>query len=180
MSTARTGVAGGSLRSIIRGVAAGAVGTLALDAWVYLGYRRGGGDAAFPAWETSAGLDSWENAPAPALVAKKLLEVVLGHEVPARYARALNDATHWGFGVANGGLYGLLVGSRGKPKVWHGLPFGFAVWANGYVVLPLFGVYKPIWKYDLKTLAKDLCGHLVFGSTTAATYSLLDCAEAGR
>ena len=64
--------------------------------------------------------------------------------------------------------------------MWHGLPFGFAVWANGYVVLPLFGVYKPIWKYDLKTLAKDLCGHLVFGSTTAATYSLLDCAEAGR
>ena len=111
MSAARTGVVGGSLRSIIRGVAAGVVGTLALDAWVYLGYRRGGGDDAFPAWETSAGLDSWENAPAPALVAKKVLEVMLGHEVPPRYARALNDATHWGFGVANGGLYGLLVGS---------------------------------------------------------------------
>ena len=180
MSAARTGVAGGSLRSIIRGVAAGVVGTLALDAWVYLGYRRGGGDAAFPAWETSAGLHSWENAPAPALVAKKVLEVVLGHEVPPRYARALNDATHWGFGVANGVLYGLLVGSRGKPKVWYGLPFGFAVWANGYVVLPLFGVYKPIWKYDLETLAKDLCGHLVYGTTTAATYFLLDCAEAGK
>jgi hypothetical protein len=31
----------------------------------------------------------------------------------------------------------------------------FAVhWASGYVLLPVLGVYKPIWKYDLETLAK--------------------------
>ena len=38
--------------------------------------------------------------------------------------------------------------------MWYGLPFGAAVWANGYVVLPLLGVYKPIWKYDLETLCE--------------------------
>ena len=37
-----------------------------------------------------------------------------------------------------------------------------------YVVLPLLGVYKPIWKYDLETLEKDLSAHLVFGTATAA------------
>ena len=51
-------------------------------------------------------------------------------------------------------------------------PFGAAVWAGGYVVLPLLGVYKPIWKYDLKTLGKDLGAHLVFGTATAATFCL--------
>ena len=55
---------------------------------------------------------SWEDAPAPALVAKKLLERVLDSEVSPRYARFLNNATHWGYGIATGAGYGLLVGSR--------------------------------------------------------------------
>ena len=109
---------------------------------------------------------SWKDAPAPALVAKHLLDRVLGHEVSPRYARFLNNATHWGFGLATGAGYGLL-GARRRPKVWFGLPFGAAVWASGYIVLPLLGVYEPIWKYDLETLRKDLSAHLVFGTATA-------------
>lgn len=58
----------------IRGVVASALGTLAMDASLYRGYRHDGGNAAFPGWESSEGLVSWENAPAPALVAKRLLE----------------------------------------------------------------------------------------------------------
>jgi hypothetical protein len=162
-----------ALGSTIRGAAASATGTLALDATVYRRYRHEGGDAAFPGWETSEGLASWEDAPAPALVAKRLLEGALGRELSPRYARSLNNATHWGFGLAAGAAYGLLLGSRRTPKVWHGLPFGAAVWAAGYVWLPLFGVYEPIWKYDLKTLGKDLSAHLVFGTATAVAFSLL-------
>jgi choline dehydrogenase-like flavoprotein len=92
------------------------------------------------------------------------------HEVSPRYARFLNNATHWGFGLATGAGY--VLGSR-KPKVWFGLPFGAAVWASGYVVFPQLGVYEPIWKYDLETLRKDLSAHLVFGTATAAAFCLL-------
>jgi hypothetical protein len=162
-----------TLGSIIRGAAASAPGTLAMDASLYRRYRHDGGNAAFPGWESSQGLVSWENAPAPALVAKRLLEGVVKHEISPRYARVLNNATHWGFGLAAGAGYGLLLGSRRKPKVWYGLPFGAAVWASGYVVLPQLGVYKPIWKYDLETLGKDLSAHLVFGTATAAAFRLL-------
>jgi len=81
--------------------------------------------------------------------------------------------THWGYGISAGGGYGLAVSSRDKPRIWFGPPFGSAVWASGYVVLPLFGVYKPIWKYDLETLWKDLSAHLVFGMATAAAFSVL-------
>jgi hypothetical protein len=166
--------------SIVRGAAASALGTLAMDALLYRRYRRGGGNAAFPGWESSEGLEGWDDAPAPALVAKQLLERVLGHELSPRYARLLNNATHWGFGLANGAGYGLLVGSRRKPRVWYGLPFGAAVWANGYVVLPRFGVYKQIWEYDIETLAKDLSAHLAFGTATAATFRLLAHREVDR
>ena len=161
-----------SIGAIVRGVAAGAVGTLAMDAALYARYRQGGGDVAFPAWESSEGVASWEDAPAPALVAKDFLERVSKHEVPAKYARPLNNATHWGFGLAAGAGYGLLSGSR-KPKVWLGVPYGAAVWASGYVVLPILGVYQPIWKYDLKTLWDDLSVHLVFGTGTAAAFAVL-------
>jgi len=39
--------------------------------------------------------------------------------------------------------------------------------ATGYVVLPLVKLYKPIWEYDGKTLAKDLSAYLTFGSAPA-------------
>ena len=159
--------------SALRGVAASAPGTLAMDASLYRRYRHDGGNTAFPAWESSEGLATWENAPAPALVAKRLLEAVLKRDLAPRYARVLNNATHWGFGLAAGAGYGLLFGSQRDPSVWYGLPFGAAVWASGYVVLPLLGVYKPIWKYDLATLAKDLSAHLVYGTATAAAFRLL-------
>ena len=124
-------------------------------------------------WESSKGLASWDDAPAPALVAKKLLEAVLPNEVSPRFARSLNNVTHWGYGLATGGAYGLLVGARRRPRVWFGLPFGATVWASGYVVFPLLGVYKPIWKYDVETLGKDLSAHLVFGTATGAAFSVL-------
>jgi len=144
-----------------------------MDASLYRGYRHDGGNASFPGWESSEGLTSWENAPAPAPVAKRLLEGGLNHEVSPRCARSLNNATHWGFGLATGAGYGLLLGSWRTPMLWYGLPFGAAVWASGYLVLPQLGVYQPIWKYDLDTLRKDLNAHLVFGTATAAAFFLL-------
>ena len=162
-----------AIGSALRGVAASAPGTLAMDTWLYRDYRRGGGTEAFPAWESSADTDSWETAPAPALVAKRLLEAVLPGDLSPKYARFFNNATHWGFGLGAGGAYGLLLGSRRESKLWYGPPFGAAVWASGYVVLPQLGVYKQIWEYDAKTLRTDLGHHLVFGTSTAAAFSIL-------
>jgi hypothetical protein len=168
-----------ALGSITRGVTASAVGTLAMDTWLYREYRHDGSETGFGAWESSEGTVSFQDAPAPAKVAKKLLEAVLRREVPPRYARALNNLTHWGFGLAAGAGYGLLMSSGRRPKIAYGPPFGAAVWANGYVVLPLFGVYEPIWHYDLRTLGKDLRTHLVFGTATAAAFCLIRAAEGG-
>jgi hypothetical protein len=165
-----------TLESIIRGVGASALGTLAMDALLYRRYRDGGGKSEPLAWESSKGVETWDDAPAPALVAKRALEAVTKRKVSPRYARTLNNLTHWGFGLATGAGYGLLVGPR-KHSLWYGAPFGTTVWAGGYVVLPLLGVYQPIWKYDRETLAKDLSAHLVFGTATSAAFCLLPHAQ---
>jgi hypothetical protein len=48
---------------------------------------------------------------------------------------------------------------------------GPVVWLSGYVILPLAGVYQPIWKYDAKTLAEDLSAHLVYGAATSTAFA---------
>ena len=38
--------------------------------------------------------------------------------------------------------------------------------------MPAAKLYEPIWKYDRRTLAKDLSAHLVYGLTTATVFEL--------
>jgi hypothetical protein len=47
------------------------------------------------------------------------------------------------------------------------------------VILPLAKVYEPIWKYDTKTLGKDLSVHLVYGAATTAAFAALVGAARG-
>jgi hypothetical protein len=166
------------LGAVLRGMVAGAAGTVAMDAVWYLRYRRGGGDKAPLAWEFGLAAQSWEETPAPAQLGKRLAEAVLRRDIPLEKAALVNNVMHWGYGVGSGGAFGLLAGSLPQRRRRDLLPalgpiFGTAVWAWSYVALPLAGLYKPIWEYDAAVLAKDLSAHLVYGSATAATFGRL-------
>jgi hypothetical protein len=151
---------------------AGAVGTLAMDTLLYVRYRRGDGKSGFFRWEFSADVLSWDQAPAPAQVGKRLYEGLFRRELPDHRAALVNNLMHWGYGIANAVPYAVLAGSAPGTKVRYGAPFGAGVWATSYVVLPAAGLYKPIWEYESPILAKDLSAHLVYGLTTAAVFKL--------
>jgi hypothetical protein len=155
------------------GLVAGAVGTLAMDLLLFARYKRGGGKSGFREWELSAGIESWDQAPAPAQVGKRLIEGLFQVELADQRAPLVNNLVHWGFGLLSGAPYGLVAGSLRAPRSWYGLPFGAGVWATGYVVLPLAKLYQPIWEYDARTLAGDLSAHLVYGLSTAAVFNAL-------
>jgi hypothetical protein len=159
--------------AVVRGLAAATAGTLAMDLVLFARHRHGGGKAGFREWELSEGVESWDQAPAPAHVGKRVVEGLFQRELPDRLAPLVNNVTHWGYGVVNGAAYGLVAASLRAPRVWFGLPFGAGVWGAGYVVLPATGLYRPIWEYDRRTLANDLGPHLVYGLTTAAVFRLL-------
>jgi hypothetical protein len=161
------------LGAVARGLVAGAAGTVAMDALLYARYRRGHGDEAFEPWESSSGLDSWEQAPAPAQVGKRLVEGLFDRKLSPQRARLVNNITHWAYGILGGVQYGIVAGSLPTPRIRYGLPFGAGVWAAGYVVLPAAKLYQPIWDYDRVTLTKDLSAHLVYGLGTATTLRLL-------
>ena len=165
------------LAAVAGGLVAGAVGTLAMDALWFMRYRRSGGEDGFAGWEFSSGLCSWDQAPAPAQVGKRLVEGLFRRQLPPDRAALVNNITHWAYGILGGAQYGIVVGSLRVPRIRYGLPFGAGVWATGYAVLPAVQLYKPIWEYDRKTLARDLSAHLVYGLGTAGAFSLLSASN---
>jgi len=160
------------LAAVLGGLVAGAVGTVGLDAVQYLRYRRGGGKESPRGWEF-APVDSWEQAPAPGQVARRVIEGFTQRPLPDRWAWLTSTAMHWGYGSAWGGVYGIVAGSLRRPHPGYGLPLGAIVWISGYAVLPEGGLYKPIGEYDAKTLAADLAAHLAYGAGTGTTFWLL-------
>ncbi|MGW7681669.1 hypothetical protein ACWGID_13060 [Kribbella sp. NPDC054772] len=165
------------LGAVVGGLFAGTVGTLVMDLVLYAEYRQGGGKSEFTRWEFSSDIESWEQAPAPALVGKRLYEGLFDRELPDHRAALVNNITHWAYGIGNGAAYGVVAGSAPKPRIWYGAPFGATVWGTGYVVLPAAKLYQPIWKYSPKILTKDLGAHLGYGLGTAAAFKLATLAR---
>jgi hypothetical protein len=161
------------LGGVTRGLLAAAFGTLAMDTLLFTRYKRDGGESGFLAWEFSSGFSSWDEAPAPAQVGKRLVEGLFQIELPSDRIGLVNNVTHWSYGMLAGVQYGIVVGSLRRPRVGYGLLFGATVWASSYVVLPAAKLYQPIWEYDPTTLAKDLSAHLVYGLSTAAAMQIL-------
>lgn len=161
------------VRSALLGAVAGVAGTIAMDAVWRRRYDVGGGTQKLWDWETSAGVDSYDTAGAPAQVGEIAYKAVLRKEPPPQSARAMANLMHWGTGIQWAALYGVAA-SRTRYPLLTAAAFGPSVWALSYVALPLLKVYKPIWEYDAKTLWQDFSAHLVYGGVTTATFAALN------
>lgn len=162
-----------------RGLAAGAIGTAVMTGWQVLsmklqgsGDEEGGSGGQQPGEEQHS--DPWEQASAPAKVARRILEGVFEQEVPPERIGLLTNVMHWGYGTAWGAVYGLVQGSSRAPAVCRGLLFGTGVWAMSYLQLVPMGLYQPPWKYSPKELAMDLSYHLAYGAGIGGAWAALD------
>jgi uncharacterized membrane protein YagU involved in acid resistance len=151
------------LGALGRGLLAGIVGTAAMTAYQEL--LPGAGDSKDP---------SWEDAPAPAQVARRILSGVFHADVSADKIPLLTSVVHWAYGTAWGAVYGLVQGTVHANPLLHGLLFGTSVWGLSYAQLVPMGIYEPPWTYPAKTVAKDLSYHLVYGLGVAAAFDTLD------
>jgi hypothetical protein len=158
------------LGALTRGLLAGVVGTAAMDLYWFYWYKRGAGESGLLEWEFSVGLTAWDDAAAPAQVGKRLYEGLFQRSLPATRAALMNNLMHWAYGLSWSALYGLAGASTRPPRVLSGVVLGSVVWTSGYVILPLAGLYKPMWEYDGATLAKDLGAHLIYGVGTATAF----------
>ena len=160
------------LGAIGAGLAAGVVGTVCMDTVRFLRQRRTGGEGNPLRWEF-APIHTWREAPEPGQVAKRLAEGFALRELPDSAAFPVSTFMHWAYGVGNAALYGVVSASLRRPHVLYGLPYGALVWSSGYLLLPIAGLYKPIWEYDVRTLGDDLSAHLAYGVGTSSAFWLL-------
>lgn len=152
-------------------MAAALAGTAAMDLYNYLRARRTGTAGAPLAWEFG-GEHDWETVSAPAQVGRRLVEGFTQRPLDARWAVVTQNVTHWAYGAAWGAAFGVIAGTA-RRRIVLGPAFGAVVWATGYAVLPLGGLYRPVWEYDARTLAADLAGHLAFGTTTGVVFAAM-------
>jgi hypothetical protein len=164
------------LAAVAAGLLAGAAGTVCLDAVHYLKYRRAGETDSALAWEF-APVETWETAPDPGQVARRLLEGFTQRKLLDRSAWLISAIAHWGYGSAAGAAYAIVAGSLPSPHPRYGVPFGASVFAGDYIARPAARLYQPIWKYDAKTLAWDLSAHLAYGAGTGTAFWLLSAIE---
>jgi len=144
-----------------------------MDLLMWQRYRSAGGDDGFARWESSAGLASYDGAPAPAQVGRRIIEGYLQTELPPATARLMNNAVHIATAVQWGLMHGILAGSSGRSGPASGVRTGMTAWLSSYALLAPAGLYEPIWTYPLPALAKDASAHLVFGLGVATTFKAL-------
>jgi hypothetical protein len=167
------------LGAVIRGAVAGAAGTAAMDAFWYARHRMSGGTQD-PLTFEFGGPSDWESVSAPAQVGRRLVEGFTQRPLDARWARLTNNVMHWGYGIGWGSVLGVVGGSLPRLRPVCGPLFALTVWGSSYVVLPLAGLYKPVWKYGIAELAPDLGAHMLYGNTTVAAFALLRRGERVR
>jgi hypothetical protein len=164
--------------ALVCGGIAGAVGTAAMDTLLYRRYTADGGDQGLLDWETAAGVEDYETAPAPAQVGRRLVEGYLQTQLPPGSARLMTNAMHWATGVAWGVNHGIVVGSMSRRRSAYGLATGIAAWSASYATLAPAGLYEPIWRYPATVLAKDASAHAVYGLVTGTVFRLLTARRA--
>ncbi len=169
--------ASGIVRRAAFGAAAGAVGTVAMDLVLFRRYRRGDGTDSLWRWEFAGAVTSWEAASAPAQIGLKLERLVRHSQPPDSWARATTNVVHWATGIGWGLQYGVLARRYASHPLIRGVSLGPVIWLSSYAILPLAGVYEPIWKYDARTLLKDLSAHVVYGLITSAVFATIDPAK---
>lgn len=157
--------------AVLRGVLAGAAGTVAMDAYWYARYRSGGGGSDPLRWEFVVEQD-WDKVSAPGQLGRRLVEGFAQRPLSPRWTSLVNNVMHWGYGLAWGATYGIVAGSLKRPHIGYGIGFGACVWLTGCAVLTLAKLYQPLWEYA-KTLARDLAGHLFYGLGSAAVFARL-------
>ena len=155
----------------LKGAVAGLAGTAFMTAYQEAVARSRGSSAVADSLKEPR---TWAEAPAPAQLAKKVSEGVLGKRVTKRQAPLITNVGHWGYGASLGAAYGLAASRFGGNPLVQGVAFGTAVWGAAYAALTPLGIYDYPWRTERSEVALGLSSHLVYGVGAAAVFDALD------
>lgn len=156
------------LGRLAMGLAAGAAGTAAMNAyWTGLSAMKG---------PEGSELESKEE-PTTAKVARRAMAKVGIRHPSSRVRKIGGEAVHWGYGSLWGGLAGL-TGRFGVPLYWGGgQMLGAGLWALGDIwLLYRMGFAKHPREYPVRVHLEALGAHLVYGASLWAALRAMEIA----
>ena len=115
-----------------------------------------------------------KDEPATVAVGRIAYERLRGRRPTRQKGAQLGKAVHWGYGLAMGGLWGLLERRIAEGDLKAGLGYGAALWLLGdELAVPLLGLAKGPTAHPPRVHAQALGAHLVYGLTTGAATKIL-------
>ena len=152
-------------RSVVRGIAAGAVAGL-VASWamsecqrLLSGYGRSGGD------EPQSDKPDRQGDDAPMNTAEAVADSA-GQRLSRREKQVWAPAVHYVFGAATGAVYGALAEMTPLATAGVGMLFGSTVWATAdEIAVPALGLAPRQDEVPARAHAQSLLTHLVYGIT---------------
>lgn len=115
-----------------------------------------------------------KNESATAALGRILYHWATDEDPDKKTKSSLSYLVHWGYGIAQGGVYATMRGPVDGADLSGGLAFGTALWLLGdEMTVPMLGLQEGPTAVDASTHLNRLAVHLVYGVTTAATTQLL-------
>lgn len=97
-----------------------------------------------------------------------------GEEPNQETKSTLSYGVHWGYGILQGGVYGLMRARTQFSSIWSGPGFGLGLWLFGdELAVPLLGLQDGPTAYASQTHLNRAAMHLVYGTVTGLTTQLL-------
>ena len=153
---------------VIKGAAAGALGTVVMEqvtSWLY-------------EHENPRAREAYERVTQGKYVPERTAERIegsLGLTLSDSQRQRLAQASHWVVGLAAGATYAVLRQRVRGADRGQGLLFGLAFWALfDEVFTVLMGVAEPPQKYPWQAHALGLAGHVAYGVVADTTLDVLD------
>lgn len=148
----------------MRGIIAGAAGTVALDATTYLDMALRGR----PSSETPATVVG--------ILAEKIGVMSLGpdhkDDTTANRRTGLGSLLGYATGAGVGATYGLVRGKRVKSGLFSGIVVGLVAMAASDIPIAATGVSDPS-SWSPADWASDLIPHIIYGIVLSRTYAVL-------
>ncbi|MCB0060697.1 MAG: hypothetical protein KDE19_01225 [Caldilineaceae bacterium] len=176
-------------QDILLGLLGGAVGVMAMDIFSQQimpmfesdDQQQSNGQQEQSQWQQSDALDSIsvvgkhhrQQESSTAALGRMVYQWLTDDEPGQETKSMLSYGVHWGYGIAQGGLYGAWQGENAGydlgTEVAQGVAFGTALWLFGDEgIVPMLGLQKGPTASPLTNHGERLTMHMVYGAATAA------------
>ncbi len=101
----------------------------------------------------------------PREITENVERLALGSRLPDEPETALTWLSHFGYGAATGGLYGLVTDRPRLGPAADGAAYGLVVWTVSYLGwLPATGLFPPATREPARRVGLMIAAHLVWGA----------------